>query len=111
MAQAKKKKATTKKTGASAARLVDEFKGVGRCGYRIAQKASGNQTLASNEYAVVTYIVAANVGALAGFSGVPVTLTVHYGPGETVEKSIQPITAGTAVIRYVIHSGVVFRNC
>lgn len=81
------------------------------CGYEIARAARANTRLRSTEYAEVTYLIRPNVGGLVSFSGVPVTLNVVYGPGETIAREINPITVGTATIVYRLNSGVVFRNC
>ena len=108
--KASRKKASRRKTSSKKTVLAAPESHC--CGYEIARKARGNETLAANEYAETTYMIRLEYGILATISNYAPTITVHYGPGQTVLNRVEPITANVGARPvYALMSGVVFRNC
>lgn len=81
------------------------------CGYEIARRATADETLGSGEYAETTYLLDVGQGFGIGLGLLETTLSVVYGPGETIAASITPPNVTTNLVAFRLGSGVVFRNC
>ena len=81
------------------------------CGYEIARRATADETLGSGEYAETTYLLDVGPGFGVALGLLETTLSVVYGPGETIEATITPPNVTTNLVAFRLGSGVVFRNC
>ena len=81
------------------------------CGYEIARRATADEQLGGGEYAEVTYLLTVGNSFGIGLGLLETTLSVVYGPGETIAGEISPPNVTTNLVTFQLNSGVVFRNC